>query len=1061
MTEPPTPSSARSRLGGYGVALLAVIGYVALADAAIETCWSGFGLRWPVVAATLAFLAVSIWLWRPGGKLLRRFGPGGAAANAVGGLLLLLAVTAWQPGGQTDGVRLLLQPTPVVLALASIGGVLLSVYVIVQALAPAPRTAKLVARAACLLLGSYAIVALAVAVHERPAVYSALFGGNAVWAWLPAWLQGTFVGAFVLMPIAILGQAVRLLRLRRDRQSAWVLMRQGTALVLVFAIALPALRPSASAPAGVGSLPVSDWRPRADQIGKWLHAVEVLTARLDRSTFDPKAVVAKVGTSPDGLLEWVRDNTFWVPYRGELRGAVGVLMDRLGNSLDRSLLLAALLKAAGHKVRLAHAQIPADRARDLLGRVRPVPSSRDTRPPDFKQYAAAGDLVAKEFDIDPEGTRRSLGEAEARAVAVQALVERRVAAQSEIVLRSVQPPAEGGPRPVGKDEAAVGDHWWVQHKSKGAWIDLDPLLPDARSGAVQAAPDETMPVPDGKSSSWLAARFCQEVEIRVVAEQWKDGRLVEHVALAHTLRPADVAGQRVAIEHVPLQWTATAATASNLAVEGLEASAAAVKAWVPTLSVGSALVFQSSVGIDGEVRASRGKQSGGMPSPAATTGIFNAFGGGEAGHSAPKAGTGSQGQPASPAGEAPGGRLTAEWLDFVVRVPGEVPRTIRRELFDLLGPAARAQAERGTPPGSMEGPGLRLLDQVEVLVQVGRYAPEFLADAFANSLLAQRSAILGLSAAPAGGPALDVLRKSFPISPILVNVAMGRFAGRNTFADLYLDRPNLLSYRTGVRRSASKARIEGVFDIVSNPVAPLGATDRTAAFRARVEQGVRDSVVEAELPAESNPGASAAVIFEEAAAAGVPPVVAGGTDGQALSRIEAPADAAARMRAAVREGYVLVVPARAVNVGATPRTGWYRVDPASGDTVGVLDTGFNGQGNSGYATTVKVVAVNSTAAVSYVGAGSAVSAIHSVWIDFLFWCIQNPGVGSAIVSGAASVVTTGISIYIYVDSERQREKRRKANEEEAEFMRAMMRIEARRSNLASDRIWKERFGETR
>ena len=40
----------------------------------------------------------------------------------------------------------------------------------------------------------------------------------------------------------------------------------------------------------------------------------------------------------------VRSHTVWVPYRGLLRGATGVLMDRRGDSLDRAELLAMRLE---------------------------------------------------------------------------------------------------------------------------------------------------------------------------------------------------------------------------------------------------------------------------------------------------------------------------------------------------------------------------------------------------------------------------------------------------------------------------------------------------------------------------------------------------------------------------------------------------------------------------------------------------------------------------------------------------------------------------------------------
>ena len=96
----------------------------------------------------------------------------------------------------------------------------------------------------------------------------------------------------------------------------------------------------------------------ADKMEKMFKALEAAQREIPRETFDPKAIVTKVGKDPRKLFEWVRDNTYLVPYQGALRGHIGLLMDRLGNSLDRALLLGELLNEAGHKVtRLANAHL--------------------------------------------------------------------------------------------------------------------------------------------------------------------------------------------------------------------------------------------------------------------------------------------------------------------------------------------------------------------------------------------------------------------------------------------------------------------------------------------------------------------------------------------------------------------------------------------------------------------------------------------------------------------------------------------------------------------------------
>src|SRR5205823_11419502 len=111
-------------------------------------------------------------------------------------------------------------------------------------------------------------------------------------------------------------------------------------------------------------LTAEDLKKMADEMERAFKALEAAEKEIPRDTFDPKAIVDKVGKEPDKLFEWVRDNTYWVPYQGCLRGPTGVLMDRLGSNLDRALLLAELLRTAGHQVRLAHAELTKEQARE-------------------------------------------------------------------------------------------------------------------------------------------------------------------------------------------------------------------------------------------------------------------------------------------------------------------------------------------------------------------------------------------------------------------------------------------------------------------------------------------------------------------------------------------------------------------------------------------------------------------------------------------------------------------------------------------------------------------------
>src|SRR5579871_1410577 len=111
----------------------------------------------------------------------------------------------------------------------------------------------------------------------------------------------------------------------------------------------------------------------ADLPEKLFDVVAAADSQLPRDTFEPHAIVDKVGNDPKAIFRWVRDNTFLVPYQGALRDDIGVLMDRVGNSLDRALLLASLLKLTGAQVRLAHRPLSSDAAARLMTEARSAP----------------------------------------------------------------------------------------------------------------------------------------------------------------------------------------------------------------------------------------------------------------------------------------------------------------------------------------------------------------------------------------------------------------------------------------------------------------------------------------------------------------------------------------------------------------------------------------------------------------------------------------------------------------------------------------------------------------
>src|SRR5689334_384580 len=275
-----------------------------------------------------------------------------------------------------------------------------------------------------------------------------------------------------------------------------------------------AANPSTASAAEPGHDPTpQDLQRTADAFEKAMKAAAEFDKNLPRDTFDPQVIVRQTGGEPKALLDWVASNTRWVPYQGALRGAAGVLMDRQGNSLDRSLLLAHLLRLSGKSARLAHAKLSDDQARRFVElAVRPredkpaAPAARDETA--LNRYAA-------DHGLSPDALRQSMAQMALRANNMAEHMAQRVAeARTELARLVPQPAPNGNPS---DDARAAADHWWVQWQQGAQWTDLDPMRP---SDAKDITPIQTVEFATDAAQPALDPALWHQIEFRAVIEQW-------------------------------------------------------------------------------------------------------------------------------------------------------------------------------------------------------------------------------------------------------------------------------------------------------------------------------------------------------------------------------------------------------------------------------------------------------------------------------------------------------------------------------------------------------------
>jgi transglutaminase-like putative cysteine protease len=642
---------------------------------------------------------------------------------------------------------------------------------------------------------------------------------------------------------------------------------------------------------------------------------------IERENFDIRALVRRVGREPAALFEWVRDSTEWLPYLGSSRGAVGVLISRRGNSLDRSLLLAEMMRAAGYKVELARRSLDDAQAQALIGAAlstvsSPRPTRDWTRPLDFSAASAEFQFGADMDDVGREAAARALGRLAQSHAELMSVLRDRVTTQTAALLGSLEAlRATESIQPSDKTLRAVRDHWWVRVKADTAWSDFDLLSGpggldrDARSLRVNAIPDSLF----------------HRVAIRVVIEQWTPDGLREREVLARRLRAADAAGKRLMFWHEPIGDDQEAGAAGY---ENLEDWIANQRAWRPVLAVDGRRIAGKGFTETGDLG---GGKSGGRGSP------FGGLGGTLAG--------GKEEQT-----EDGGGNLTGEWLEFEICAPGEPCRSVRRPVFDLLGSARREEGGVAAYEPAADARSARawaLMGRSDLMIQTYELTPAYANYLIFTQLAAQEPIVSklvrdgDLRARPAADDPVAYLLSAVPAH--LYAFALARTLWSEDERALFVDRPNVLAYHQGIRLTENgELRLWQALDVVSNS---MGVRDDSngSGFEMRVRQGVFETNLEALFLAAIGKAENTANLFVEARQRGVGWRVVQRADDPSWEQLDVPTGAAALLRKDVADGFVAVAPERAVPIDGRAFFGWWRVDPRTGQTLGMGQAGY-GQG---------------------------------------------------------------------------------------------------------------------
>jgi hypothetical protein len=740
---------------------------------------------------------------------------------------------------------------------------------------------------------------------------ASLLAGHGLFTPLPYVLQGAFIGAFVVLPVGWAASLIRAGVPRFREGSLWPPMSQALALTLCVALVIGSLPYRSTAPAAVSvDESTQSATARLAALEGGLRAIEDAERDSPRDLWDPHDVVERAGRNDAVLFAWVRENTFWVPYHGLLRGAVGVLMDRLGNGLDRAVLLATLLREAGHIVRLAHAELPRDSAAALLPRLvaRPAAPSGEIRGESRLEVDIRE--VAAKYRLDEAAIRRRLQESRESGETMFRAIARRADEQTTRLGKLIDlPNARGAGMPEAFEAALVAarDHWWVQQQNGGEWIDFDLLSGSAGSSIAPAT--ETIDLAEAPAS------HAHQVIIRIVAERMRDGVASERAVLEHSFRPADTIGQSIVLQFWPIDWPADFRPIGAEPKQALRAAALAQHRWE------AALFFDSTI-----AQRSVLTDTGNVEDPRATS---NPFGG------ISDAFSKSTGVSRGDAREM----LSAVWIEYERRAPNEPNQITRRAVFDLFGPAPRAS--KSVPSTVGEEARLRrslaLMMRTEILPQVCRIAPEFLAHLLAESVTRSRGLLTSVvrgELTESGATIRALGSQTSPTPSPLYQLAIARFDLNPLQDHMFLAAPAILTRHLLPVWGPDGTVVRDSTDIVANDIGvDLLASD---SFAARVRQGVLDTNAEQFVNGAGPKFEGTAWAFNGSSEW----ITLRSPKDSSLLRLRMADEARARIAEDLRAGFVVVGPSAPVSSGSEPYAAWWRVDPRTGTTLGIGQEGW-------------------------------------------------------------------------------------------------------------------------
>lgn len=636
-----------------------------------------------------------------------------------------------------------------------------------------------------------------------------------------------------------------------------------------------------------------------------------LRVQVNRAAFDLKVMLDELDYDDQKIINFVRTNIAFEQYAGLLRGPQGTLMSQAGNALDQSVLLAKLLRDAGFDARVQRGELSETDARQLLSQ---MSRSRGAEPI-IGNVRAALEILTEE-QVIPEMPPDQFDSATSELQRSRLLKNMPEFKAFEATRKLIEE-AGGDSLFSHVDEIAnateneARDYYWVEYKNSAAdpWTAVQPVF----------AGDSAFAPPDVKETleDEVPAALQHRLRLQFFMEKRVGGSLKSVAVSSPWERPAAnlvTAPQAFAV--LPDSAFAEGA-AVKLPGELLESAKYFVPILGPGMAPGGQYFDQSGNIIDP------------MAGSTAQAGIFK-----EVGRAFGDAAAGIGGESVRPI-------LTACWIEITRIAPGGHETTVRRMMLDRVGPAARNSGkgiDTLTPPTAAE---LRPLMRTNTLIVATGRTPRGMAiDSVLGDLRnVQKALVTILISKSSGSPTSTdtTALKNVPLAWSGYLPLLNRMDAIESWSDdqrIYRNAPMVMIHTAG---AGEKEGAMNRIDIVSNPRRGFVAknNDVWPSPRALVAAGVWETLTEGSFFHQSESRRNTKLVFDAAQAQSIPLRTVRTVE--ALSELKLAPDARQNLRAELENGYAAVVPQSTPDGQA--QTGWWRVDPRTGETLGQLEDG--------------------------------------------------------------------------------------------------------------------------